>query len=56
VARAPDGWTNTATGTSEAMMARLMSRIAVSSPPGVSISMIRRAAPSVCAVLIARLI
>jgi hypothetical protein len=36
-ARAPEGDTYVATGTGDARIARMMSRIEVSSPPGVSI-------------------
>ena len=44
-ARAPGGETYVATGTGEARIARMMSRIDVSRPPGVSISITTNALP-----------
>src|SRR3954470_18211821 len=48
-ARAPLGATKTATGTGEARIALITSRIEVSSPPGVSICRITSSAPSLAA-------
>lgn len=45
-ARAPDGETYTTTGMGEASILVMMRRMAVSRPPGVFISMMRAAAPS----------
>jgi len=44
-ARAPEGLTKATTGIEEARIARIMSRIALSSPPGVSISSTTRRLP-----------
>src|SRR5581483_672513 len=48
-ARAPGGDTYVATGTVDARIERMMSRIAPSRPPGVSISRMTRGAPAFCA-------
>ena len=53
-ARAPLGATKTATGTGEARMARMICRIEVSSPPGVSSCNTTRGVPSTAACCIPR--
>jgi len=53
-ARAPLGATNDATGTGEARIALMISRIDVSSPPGVSMRSTTSCVPSVAARSMAR--